>query len=232
MRLAASQCEQFFLEFRFQSRSACIMHNGHDTCGDFRAIDPRSWFRSAPKNGAAGAGAAEDDLDIYEATDGLVHPKPEGFTQPNRHLNPHGITYGSAHGFTSATPTATRTAEGILGLKFYKDHRGVVRALQPGEEPQLEPEVAVSSFIAWLQNQPPFPGCEIEAGLIRDKLWSAFCSTDHRIPDLTWGAIAGLLVEFGCKKRQPDGRCGPPKDGVQSPVLYRIPSPRRSRRQL
>ena len=208
---------------------------GHgDMRDDFSAIDPRSWFRSAPKNGSAGAGA-DDDLDIYEPADGSAHPKPDGLTQLSPHVNPYvspyGISHGNANGLTSATNTATPTAEEILGVRFYKDHRGVVQALQPGQEPPLEPEVAVSSFIAWLQNQPPFPGSEIEAGLIRDKLWPAFCCLDDRIPELAWSEVSGLLVALGCKKRQPDGRCGAPKDGVQSPVLYRIPAPARRRRK-
>lgn len=77
---------------------------------------------------------------------------------------------------------------------------GVVRALQPGEEPPLHPAHAVS--LHCLAAVPsPISWSETEAGLIRDQPWPAFCSLDDRIPDLTWSEVSGLLVSLGCKKR-------------------------------
>ena len=105
-----------------------------------------SWF-GAKLNGSAHG--------IHDANpDGERYGEPYG----NPHEVPHGTTQGTPH---------VPTAEELLGLKFCRDERGVVRPLGPGQSPDLHPVEFMQVFLRWLMTQPPFPGNELNRASCR-----------------------------------------------------------------
>ena len=167
-----------------------------------------SWF-GAKLNGSAHG--------IHDANpDGERYGEPYG----NPHEVPHGTTQGTPH---------VPTAEELLGLKFCRDERGVVRPLGPGQSPDLHPVEFMQVFLRWLMTQPPFPGNEVESSLLQ-KLLRSFSEIIDGAPRLSWTEASQILEHLGVKKRQLDGRGGPKRYTVQSPVLYTIPVSKRRRR--